>query len=340
MAENEKTTLETEIHTVLSVVRDIDQGARPHNFKSTNFVAPTTCGYCSKSIWGLAGGKGFVCTGSRSPLQTKSGLTCVECGYTCHAKCQMKAPQDCTGVNPKLEAKKSKKKKKGGKDGEEEDADSVNNMSLRRSSTSSSVTPSIITTTSVAPPTSPGQRTSSLSAAPRPNASTRHIAQAPPPSKYLNAPPTAAAATNGGAGGGQKAKVLFKYDASSAGELSVKPSDVLTVVEPDDGSGWVVARVGRDEGLVPASYVEIQSTDAAPKKGPPVAPRRGIKKSDKKHLRALYDYDAGSELELSIREGDVLAVVADDKGDGWTEVELKGKVGSVPSNYVEVVDKW
>jgi hypothetical protein len=253
----------------------------------------------------------------------------------------MKAPQDCTGVNPKLEAKKSKKKKKSGKDGEEEDADSVNgNMSLRRSSTNSSVTPSIITTTSLAPPTSPGQRTSSLSAAPRSNASTRHIAQAPPPSKYLNSPPpAAAAATNGGGSGGQKAKVLFKYDASSAGELSVKPSDVLTVVEPDDGSGWIVARVGRDEGLVPASYVEVQSTDTAPKKGPPVAPRRGTKKSDKKYVRALYDYDAGSELELTIREGDVLAVVAEDKGDGWTEVELKGKVGSVPSNYVEVVDK-
>ena len=56
----------------------------------------------------------------------------LECGYTCHAKCQMKAPQDCTGVNLKLEAKKSKKKKKA-KDGEEEDGDSVNgNGSLQR----------------------------------------------------------------------------------------------------------------------------------------------------------------------------------------------------------------
>jgi len=251
----------------------------------------------------------------------------------------MKAPQDCTGVNVKLEAKKSKKKKKG-KDGEEDDVDSVNGTgSLRRSSTSSSVTPSIITTTSLASPTSPGQRTSSLSAAPRTNTNTRHIAQAPPPSKYIN-PPTSAAATNGGGGGGQKAKVLFKYDATSAGELSVKPSDVLTVVEPDDGSGWIVGRVGRDEGLVPASYVEIQSAETtAPKKGPPVAPRRGAKKTDKKYVRAMYDYDAGSELELSIREGDVVAVVSEDKGDGWTEVEFKGKVGSVPSNYVEVTDK-
>ena len=253
----------------------------------------------------------------------------------------MKAPQDCTGVNPKLEAKKSKKKKKG-KEGEEDDANSVNGSgSLRRSSTSSSGTPSITTATSVASPASAsGQRSGSLSGPPRMNRNTRHIAQAPPPTKYVNAPAMAAApATANSGGAGQKAKVLFKYDATSAGELSVKPADVLTVVEPDDGSGWIVARVGRDEGLVPASYVEIQSTDTAPKKGPPVAPRRGAKKADKKYLRAMYDYDAGSELELSIREGDVVAIVSEDKGDGWTEVEFKGRVGSVPSNYVEVVDK-
>jgi len=66
--ENEKTTLETEIHTVFSAVRDIDAGARPHSFKSTSFVSPTTCQFCNKSIWGLAGGKGFICTGVRSTL--------------------------------------------------------------------------------------------------------------------------------------------------------------------------------------------------------------------------------------------------------------------------------
>jgi len=49
----------------------------------------------------------------------------------------------------------------------------------------------------------------------------------------------------------------------------------------------------------------------------------------------LYDYDANTELELSIREGDMLSLVAEDKGDGWTEVEINGKVGSVPSNYIE-----
>lgn len=259
----------------------------------------------------------------------------LECGYTCHAKCQMKAPQDCTGVNLKVETKKSKKKKN--KDGEEEDGDSVTgNGIIRRNSSGSSKTPSINTMSSVSviSPISP-QVTSPASSAPRPNP-VRHIAAAPPPSKYISSPITLPSGT----GGSQKVKVLFKYDATSAEELSIKPSDVLTIIEPDDGSGWILAKVGRNEGLVPASYVEIQTAEA-PKKGPPVAPRRGAKKTEepkKKYFKAIYDYDASTELELSIREGDRVAIVAEDKGDGWTEVEMKGKVGSVPSNYIEAVN--
>ena len=255
----------------------------------------------------------------------------IECGYTCHAKCQMKAPQNCTGVNIKLEAKKSKKKKKT-KDGEDEEDDTFGDVSLKRASTGSSMTPSINSPT--ISNTIP-QRTSTISTA-RPNHSVKHLSGAPPPEKYASTSANLGPTANGRTA--PKARVLFKYDATSAEELSVKPSDIVTVVEPDDGSGWILARVGRDEGLVPASYVEIQ-TDA--KKGPPVAPRRGAKKteSQKKYFKAMYDYDAGSEFELSIREGDVVVLVSEDKGDGWTEVDLKGKIGSVPSNYIEAVDK-
>jgi len=341
MAQNEKVTLETEIHTVFSAVQDIDAGARPHSFKSTNFMSPTTCGFCQKSIWGLAGGgKGFICTGIPHLHDQTNG---EECGYTCHAKCQMKAPQDCTGVSLKADAKKAKKKKKGGKDGADNDDDPVTgNGSLRRTSTDSSI-PSIATPTSPRPTSV--QQTSSVSVGGKPTA-TRHIANAPPPAKYINTP--IALAPNGGATGStaaKKAKVLYKYDATSAEELSVKSGDVINILEPDDGSGWIVAKIGRDEGLVPAAYVEVQSAEpaSAAKKGPPVAPRRSGKKPEepkkKKTFRAIYDYDANSELEISIREGDLLALVGEDKGDGWTEVEMKGNVGSVPSNYIEPLDR-
>jgi len=248
----------------------------------------------------------------------------------------MKAPQDCTGVNVKLEAKKSKKKKKKGAKGDvgdDADGDSVfGNGSLRRSSTDSSVAPSIVT------PTSPTRNTSIVSSIRSPNLTRK--SSAPQQEKYVSTSPKN---TNGGSAGGLKAKVLYKYDATSAEELSVKPGDLISVLEKDDGSGWITGRIGRDEGIVPASYVEIQQSSGVdvPKKGPPVAPRRGAKKVEeskkKKMFRALYDYDANTELELSVREGDVLGLVADDKGDGWTEVEVRGKVGSVPSNYIEPV---
>ena len=71
-----------------------DEGSQsPHNFKSTSFSIPTTCGYCKvclflspdvsstydiesrqSSIWGLS----------------KQGKTCRTCGLCVHAKCELK----------------------------------------------------------------------------------------------------------------------------------------------------------------------------------------------------------------------------------------------------------
>lgn len=126
-----------------------------------------------------------------------------------------------------------------------------------------------------------------------------------------------------------------------------------------DGSGWMRVRAGSQEGLVPAAYAEIapapspmQSTDRptstysnssasqagsiAPKKvGPAVAPRRGAKKL--KYAEALYDYEARSDAEWSMSEGDRFVIVTRDGGDGWAEVEKGGQVKSVPANYIQEV---
>lgn len=50
--------------------------------------------------------------------------------------------------------------------------------------------------------------------------------------------------------------------------------------------------------------------------------------------RALFDYDAQTEDELSFREGDSLVVLHKDPG-GWCEAEFNGRRGWVPQNYVE-----
>lgn len=124
-------------------------------------------------------------------------------------------------------------------------------------------------------------------------------------------------------------------------------------------------RAGSREGLVPASYIEAAPTPspapsaspgrtdrpgsvystssvslagsaAAPKRvGPAVAPRRGAKKLQ--YVEALYDYEARSEMEWTMAEGDRFVLINRDSGDGWAEVERGGVTKSVPANYIQEV---
>lgn len=116
---------------------------------------------------------------------------------------------------------------------------------------------------------------------------------------------------------------------------------------------------GGQEGLVPASYVDVSPTpapssslperpgstysnssaslaSAAPKRvGPAVAPRRGAKKLQ--YVEALYEYEARSDMEWSMAEGDRFVLISRDGGDGWADVERGGVTKSVPANYIQDV---
>lgn len=145
------------------------------------------------------------------------------------------------------------------------------------------------------------------------------------------------------------------------GEISLK-SRVSQYINPPptDGSGWLRVRTNPPSistGLVPTAYVDLlppSSTSSVPtstrptstysntsshtegrKKGPAVAPKRGAKRL--KYVEALYEYEARTEAEHSMAEGERLVVVARDAGDGWAEVEKGGRVGSVPANYLRDV---
>ena len=66
-----------------------------------------------------------------------------------------------------------------------------------------------------------------------------------------------------------------------------------------------------------------------------MAPRRGAKRV--KYVEALYDYEARTEGEHSIREGERCVLVSKDQGDGWCDVEKGGVTRSVPAAYVKEV---
>lgn len=140
---------------------------------------------------------------------------------------------------------------------------------------------------------------------------------------------------------------------------------LLNLTPHTDGSGWMRVRVGSQEGLVPAAYVEaapapspgpsaspgltdrpgsvyssssasLAGSAAVPKRvGPAVAPRRGAKKLQ--YVEALYDYEARSDAEWTMAEGDRFVLITRDSGDGWADVERGGSTKSVPANYIQEV---
>lgn len=59
-------------------------------------------------------------------------------------------------------------------------------------------------------------------------------------------------------------------------------------------------------------------------------------------LNHLLSFPGASEGTIAMQEGEELAVVEEDKGDGWTRVRRSnGDEGYIPTSYVTIsLDKW
>ncbi|KAJ5916135.1 hypothetical protein N7504_000150 [Penicillium tannophilum] len=344
-------TAEVETSTIIAVVGDLSVGAQNHNFRSQTFKIPTNCDYCGDRIWGLSA----------------KGFDCQDCGYTCHSKCQMKVPAECPGEQSKDEKKKLKAARQeqagtGPSVDLESSAASTTAPSLTRQNTMNSLSSgyaasgarSVSNVATQPTPEDPTDDAPPPVAETKPNTGRKHRIMAPPPIAYTTAPPPEPTATSK-----PKGKMLYSYEATGPDEVTVHDGDNVTIVEPDDGSGWLRVSIGGQDGLVPASYVEAapapspvpsassglperpgstysnsSASLAAPKRvGPAVAPRRGAKKLQ--YVEALYDYEARSDMEWNMTEGDRFVLVNRDSGDGWADVERGGVTKSVPANYIQ-----
>lgn len=359
--EKQKVSAEVEVSTITSVVGDVSIGARNHNFKSQTFKIPTNCDLCGDRIWGLSA----------------KGFDCRDCGYTCHSKCELKVPADCPGEQSKEEKKKLKDERQkashavtsanGAATGSQADmpklgrSDTVNSMNTLSSGYSATAHRSVsggMSPTVEEPP--PAEKKAPAAGA------RKNRVIAPPPAAYIKADDDAPPPPSGPPE--VKGRMLYAYEAGGEGELTVADGQDVTILEPDDGSGWMKVRAGAREGLVPTAYVEVLAAATPPttastfsstrpdstysassasttnlaaqltggkKKGPAVAPKRGAKKL--KYVEALYEYNAQSEVEHSMAEGERFVLINMDAGDGWADVEKDGVVRSVPANYIQQV---
>ncbi|KAJ5540245.1 hypothetical protein N7513_008577 [Penicillium frequentans] len=282
-------------------------------------------------------------------------------------KCQMKVPAECPGEQSKEEKKKLKAARQeqagtGPTVDLESSAASTTAPSLTRQNTMNSLSSgyaasgarSVSNVATQPTPEDPTDEAPPPVAETKPNTGRKNRIMAPPPIAYTTAPPPEPAATSK-----PKGKMLYSYEATGPDEVTVQDGDNVTIVEADDGSGWLRVSIGGQDGLVPASYVEAapapspvpsassglperpgstysnsSASLAAPKRvGPAVAPRRGAKKLQ--YVEALYDYEARSDMEWNMTEGDRFVLVNRDSGDGWADVERGGVTKSVPANYIQ-----
>ncbi len=188
--------------------------------------------------------------------------------------------------------------------------------------------------------TAPARANSTAKAAKAPSASAR------------TSTVSAASAADSSATDAPRGTALYTFEATSPFELSIQEGETVSLVEEDlDGSGWIKVAAGGRQGLVPSSYCEFSEQGGTQELSSGVANVSldgGAPSGSGQYVRALYDFDASDEQEMSLREGDLvqLSESGTDFAEGWTEGirsethhgGTPGTAGIFPSNYVEAAE--
>jgi hypothetical protein len=199
--EGTKTRYTTSIDVIVGSIGEDDQGKR-HNLVKSTFAIPTPCNYCEEKIW------------------LQAGLTCKDCGYNCHAKCEMKVPAFCTNEKP-TKGKKS-------------------NLAPSPSSSTLSAGP-VRSSNSIASPASSNGGSAALN-----SPSLLGVSYATSPSSGVgvgankgNTIKKGSMSVSANSGGAKSAKVLYGYEAANTDELTIEEGQIVRIIVNDDGTGWL-----------------------------------------------------------------------------------------------------
>ncbi|XP_070613917.1 SH3 domain-containing protein 19 isoform X2 [Erythrolamprus reginae] len=119
---------------------------------------------------------------------------------------------------------------------------------------------------------------------------------------------------------------LHDFIAETQEDLSFKKGDRISILEQLD-SEWYRGRLNGKEGIFPSVFVHVCSG------GTQSSEPQGGKKPKAK---ALYDFPAENEDELSFKVGDILTNV-ESIDEEWMSGELHDKFGIFPNNFVQIL---
>ncbi|KAI9370975.1 hypothetical protein BJX61DRAFT_535191 [Aspergillus egyptiacus] len=150
--------------------------------------------------------------------------------------------------------------------------------------------------------------------------------------------------------GDVRAVVQFDYDKAEDNEIDLKEGDYVTEIEMVDKDWWLGLNVRGERGLFPSNYVEVIEDNPgnhAVSDSQPFAPNASVKEpvigptpspgshNGKPTARALYDYEAAEDNELSFPE-DAKITNIEFPDDDWWFGEHGGRTGLFPANYVQL----
>ncbi|KAF3287610.1 hypothetical protein TWF970_007322 [Orbilia oligospora] len=157
---------------------------------------------------------------------------------------------------------------------------------------------------------------------------------------------------------GRRARIVYDYEKAEDNELELIEGQVVGMIEMVDEDWWHGTNEKGESGLFPSNYVEPieddeeEEEEAAPPPPPPApvavapppAPRAPSPEPEPEvHMsggaghtaKAVYDYEAAEENELSFPEGATIVDIEFPDEDWWFG-RYQGHEGLFPANYVEL----
>jgi len=292
----EELKYEVQINTITEEIGSDGAASVPHNFKNKSFLKQTTCSFCGNPM--------------------RKGLSCRECGYVCHIKCELNVPADCT----KQKLPKNK----------------------RASIATSSINSEKISTIP----------TSYTSASISTSYSSQHV-QSPLKSRnpFLDDDDDDDDNTNdqneynpfsssSDLNINLKTMVaVYDYAKQIDDEVDLHAGEEVTIIEQDKGDGWVKVSCSSGTGLVPANYLEPSSnTNTSKNYTTAVSNNKNFCSpfvDNIKQAKVIYDYVSQMDEELTVNQNDIVTFIENSE-PGWIKVknESNGKIGLIPESYV------
>ncbi len=117
----------------------------------------------------------------------------------------------------------------------------------------------------------------------------------------------------------ERVVAIYDYDSQEANELTLKTNDEIIIVKRYPNSDWCKGKLGNKIGLFPINFTKSATATTALRKA-----------------KAIYDYEATEDNELSFKEGDIISIISEEMA-GWCVGELNGRKGMFPVNFVQQI---